>query len=105
MPNYQDASNNVQSARERAEAGDWRSAWSILRHGRPQPPQDDYYPGGVSPGDETPYYPYVPPAGPPVNDYPPQPAFTVPPGWYVDPFDGVGFRWWNGQGWTNATNG
>ncbi|WP_344091450.1 DUF2510 domain-containing protein [Microbacterium deminutum] len=47
------------------------------------------------PPTTDPYYPEVPPP----------PAFVVQPGWYADPFDGVGYRWWNGSGWTQATSG
>lgn len=105
MPSYQDASDNVGEARRRVEAGDWRGGLSILLHGRPQPSEGDSYAPQTSPGDSYPYYPYVPPTGPPVYDYAPQPSYTVEPGWYSDPFDGVGSRWWNGQGWTDATAG
>lgn len=27
-------------------------------------------------------------------------AAAVPPGWYADPQDPIGWRWWDGQGWT-----
>ncbi len=42
---------------------------------------------------------------PPSSDPPPStpPAPTAPsPGWYPDPSDGVGYRWWDGNVWTAA---
>ena len=68
MPSYEEASANVSEARRRVDAGDWRSGLSILLHGRPQPPQDDFYPAQTSPGDDYRYYPYVPPTAPPVYE-------------------------------------
>lgn len=106
MASMNEASDNVTAAREAAERGDLGAAFRILRYGRQTSVGDDAaYPAQTSPGDE-PYYPYFPPTSPGDSypDLPPQPTFVVPPGWYPDPFDGVGYRWWNGQGWTSASN-
>lgn len=60
-------------------------------------PDDDQIPG---------WYPYEPPFGqqplPPDPNYPVTPPSppSPPAGWYPDPFDGNGKRYWNGSGWT-----
>ncbi len=37
-----------------------------------------------------------------MSDSPPPPG--PPPGWYADPTTGHGFRWWDGQSWTEQTS-
>ncbi|MEO7275947.1 MAG: DUF2510 domain-containing protein [Vicinamibacterales bacterium] len=112
------AAENVRRAAEAARTGNLGHAFDILK-GRdnyptatpgtaPAPGDTWHFP--VSTGDTNPYYPYVPPAGQqPVPNYPaPPPQYqppAVPAGWYSDPFDGQGLRWWNGFGWTDQTNG
>ncbi|GAA1948598.1 hypothetical protein GCM10009776_08270 [Microbacterium deminutum] len=117
MPNMDEASQNILAAREAANSGNLSGAFGILLHGQqgaaspgdgnsaPTSSGDSYpYVGQTSSGD--PYYPYVPPTTDPYYpEVPPPPAFVVQPGWYADPFDGVGYRWWNGSGWTQATSG
>lgn len=39
----------------------------------------------------------------PQNNYPPQSA-PFPPGWYQDPWNPAGLRWWNGVQWTQAAS-
>jgi hypothetical protein len=60
------------------------------------------------PDGPEPYWPHKPPFySDPIPQPPPAPApsFQLQPGWYHDPFDGVGLRWWNGLGWTSLTHG
>lgn len=35
----------------------------------------------------------------------PPPPTGPPAGWYTDPVDGVGYRWWDGSAWTDAVSG
>lgn len=68
----------------------------------PVPYPDPSYP------DVEDYYPYVPPVGQQPMTAPPDAPVAVPPpspqaGWYRDPFDNQGFRYWNGLGWTSQT--
>ena len=131
MPSPNEAARNVHDAVELARAGNLGKAFRLLR-GQTSAgddyvpsPGDDYGPSsgddyGPSSGDDypsvevpgyEPHYPYVPPigqaatsTGDDVAQYPSSPP-AVPAGWYVDPFDGVGLRWWNGFGWTGTTQG
>ncbi len=119
MPDPTEAARNVNIAVEMARSGNLSGAFELLRIGRmgPATPPDDYPPfppqqlgtsigdTDTSPGD-TPYWPYYPPTAPAVPDLPPPaPPVQMPAGWYPDPFDGVGLRWWNGLGWTTITQG
>lgn len=102
MPTPNEAAHNIRNAVDiffrEGKAGD---ALKILRNGD--------YPAVEYPG-YAPYVPDYPPVGqaptatgddhrPPPPPAPPQ----IPPGWYTDPFDGVGYRYWNGFGWTGTT--
>ncbi len=122
------AAENVGAAVNLFGKGEFSKALDRLRGRYPDPgprqqagPGDSYQPQ-TSPGDwpshprlpypevgYEPYYPYYPPVGNAPGDYPaPPPAYqppTVAPGWYSDPVDGKGYRWWNGYGWTEQTYG
>jgi hypothetical protein len=123
MPDPNEAARNVNAAVEMARRGDLSGAFSLLRKGQMGPstaPGDDpAYPpqrlgtslgdtsagggdAGTSPGDS--YWPYYPPTAAPQFP-PPAPPVQLPAGWYPDPFDGIGWRWWNGLGWTTLTQG
>ena len=105
MASFGDSSANVSAAGEAMRRGDFGRGFKILREGLQAVGDDDPgYPGETSVGD-GPYWPYQPPRSEPQLSYPPQNTVAIPPGWYIDPFDGVGHRWWNGQGWTSSTNG
>lgn len=76
--------------------------------GGPAPGDDEGFPQVDYPTDDEigGWYPYNPPFGrtpaPPDPNYPAVPPTppAPPSGWYPDPFDGKGQRFWNGMGWT-----
>lgn len=43
------------------------------------------------------------PSTPPGPTGPPPPPAVAPPGWYPDPWDPRGLRWWDGQAWQYPT--
>lgn len=101
------AADNVRKAVEAMRQGHFGVGLDIL-DGRATSPGDEPWHGPVPVPGYEPSYPYVPPVGQsPVGDYPPPPPEfqppQQPPGWYADPIDGQGLRWWNGYGWTDQT--
>lgn len=67
--------------------------WPILSGGQPSGPVGGYVPPGTYPGS------------PSVPGYTPPPAAPslAPPGWYPDPRNPGGVRYWNGHDWTDET--